>query len=51
MEPIIEINWMAIFQILLIFAFLTGVGMIIIRVAVAYAKRLRDGGRNDNNCI
>lgn len=39
MEPIIEINWSAIIQILLIIGFWITVGMIAVRTAVVCAKK------------
>lgn len=41
MEPIIEVNWTSLLEVLVIIAFIIGVGIIVIRSAVAYSKKLR----------
>ena len=40
MEPIIEINWSSIVIGLAILAFFVGIGMLVIKVTVAYAKKV-----------
>ena len=42
MEPIIEINWISLLEVVGIIAIVVGIGLLVIKAAVVYSKKLSD---------